>query len=89
LTTSAGYDIINTKHIRPTQAGPSVKGVNHMTVKQQIVRIIEKLPGNVAVSDVIAELYFKEQVDRGLKELDNGKSISHKTAKERLAKWLK
>lgn len=60
-----------------------------MTVKEQIVKIIEKLPNNVAVSDVIAELYFKEQVDRGLRELDNGKSISHKMAKERLAKWLK
>jgi len=60
-----------------------------MTVKQQIVKLIEKLPDDTTVSDVIAELYFKQQVDAGLKELDNGKTVSHQDAKEQLAKWLK
>ena len=60
-----------------------------MTQKEQIVKIIEKLPDDVTVSDVIAELYFKQQVDAGLKELDEGKGVSHLMVKEQMAKWLK
>lgn len=60
-----------------------------MTVKEQIVKIIEKLPDDATVSDIIAELYFKQQVDIGLKELDEGKDLSHQQANEQLAKWLK
>jgi len=60
-----------------------------MTVKEQIVKIIGKLPDDVGVSDVMAELYFKQQVDTGLKELDEGKGLSHQKVKERLVKWLK
>lgn len=63
--------------------------MKYMTVKEQIVKIIEKLPDNVTVSDVIAELYFKQQVDAGLKELDEGAGVSHLMVKEQLAKWLK
>ena len=60
-----------------------------MTVKEQIAKIIDKLPDDVGVSDVMAELYFKQQVDAGLKELDDGKGLSHQKVKERLNKWLK
>jgi len=60
-----------------------------MTVKEQVVKMIEKLPDDATVSDVIAELYFKQQVDAGLKELDEGKGISHEKAKEILTRWLK
>ena len=60
-----------------------------MTQKEQIVRIIEKLPDDVTVSDVIAELYFKQQVDTGLKELNDGKGVSHLMVREQLVKWLK
>jgi len=34
------------------------------------------------------ELYFKIQVDSGLKELDEGKSISQEEVEKRMSKWL-
>ncbi len=57
-------------------------------VKQQVVKIIESLPDEATVDDIMAELYFKMQVDAGLKELDEGKGLSHDEVKERLSKWL-
>ena len=33
----------------------------------------------------MAELYFKMQVDDGLKELDEGKGIPHEEVEERIA----
>jgi ABC-type uncharacterized transport system ATPase subunit len=57
-------------------------------VKQQVIDMIQALPEEITVDDIMAELYFKMQVDDGLKELDEGKGISHEEAKERLSKWL-
>jgi hypothetical protein len=60
-----------------------------MTTKDAILEMIRKLPDNVTVEDVMAELYFRQKVDRGLRELDEGKGIPHDQARDRLQKWLK
>ncbi|MCZ7392425.1 MAG: hypothetical protein ABOK23_01255 [Candidatus Methanoperedens sp.] len=36
----------------------------------------------------IEELFFKRQVDVGLKELDEGKGIPHEEVEKRMARWL-
>ncbi|MBF0329666.1 MAG: hypothetical protein HQL10_10960 [Nitrospirae bacterium] len=36
----------------------------------------------------MAELYFKLQVDAGLKELDEGKGITHEEVEKRMSKWI-
>ena len=51
--------------------------------------MIEKLPEDITVSDIMAELYFRQNIDEGLKELDEGKGISQDEAKKRLNQWLK
>jgi predicted transcriptional regulator len=59
------------------------------TLKDQVKRMVDSMPDDVTVDDIIAELYFKLQVDAGLKELDEGKGIPHDRVKDRMAKWLK
>ena len=39
--------------------------------------LIEKFPEDITVSDIMAELYFRQNVDESLKELDEGKGISY------------
>ena len=56
--------------------------------KQQVIKMIGNLPDKVTLDDIMAELYFRIQVDTGLKELDEGKGISHKEAKKQISKWL-
>ena len=46
------------------------------------------MPDEVTVDDIFSELYFKLQVDSGLKELDEGKGIPHQQVKERMSKWI-
>lgn len=58
-------------------------------VKDQVIKLIKTLPNNVTVDDIMEELYFKMQVDKGLEELDRGKGIDHAQAVKRLSKWLK
>lgn len=57
-------------------------------IKKQIIQMIEGLPDDVTVNDVLAELYFMLQVDSGLKELDEGKGLSHEQVEKRMAQWL-
>ena len=60
-----------------------------MTVKEKVIEMIEGLPDDVTVSDIMAELYFRQNVDEGLRELDEGKGISHEEAQKQLSRWLK
>ena len=57
-------------------------------VKQQIIEMIKSLPDETTLDDIMAELYFRMKVDAGLKELDEGKAISHEEAQKRLSPWL-
>ncbi|HHT9126770.1 MAG TPA: hypothetical protein ACFYD6_13290 [Candidatus Brocadiia bacterium] len=51
-------------------------------VKEQVIQMIQNLPEDVSVEDIMAELYFRLQVDAGLKELDEGKGIPHEEVKK-------
>ena len=55
-------------------------------VKQQVIQMIETLPEEITVDDIMAELYFRQQVDAGLKELDEGKGIPHEEVEKRLSR---
>ncbi len=57
-------------------------------VKQQVIEMIQALPDESTVDDIMAELYFRMKVDGGLKELDEGKAVSHEEVKDRLSQWL-
>lgn len=57
-------------------------------IKQQVIQIIQSLPDDVTLDDILAELYFKLQVDAGLKELDEGEGIPHEEVEKRMSKWL-
>ena len=57
-------------------------------VKEQVIEMIRKLPEDSSVDDIMEELYFRLQVDAGLKELDEGKGIPHEEVKQRMSRWL-
>ena len=52
-------------------------------VKEQVIDLVRNLPDEVTVDDIMRELYFKIQVDKGLKELDEGKGIPHEEVERR------
>jgi predicted transcriptional regulator len=56
--------------------------------KRAILRMIERMPENVSMESIMYELYFHQRVDRGLRELKEGRTVSHKEVKRSLVKWL-
>ncbi|HPI18781.1 MAG TPA: hypothetical protein PKY56_00285 [Candidatus Kapabacteria bacterium] len=50
--------------------------------------MIDRMPDNSTIDDIIEELYFKIQVDEGLRQLDNGEYLTNEEVKERISKWI-
>ena len=46
------------------------------------------MPDDVSIDDIMEELYFKLQVNRGLQELDDGKGIPHEEVEKKVQQWL-
>jgi hypothetical protein len=58
-------------------------------VKNDVIEMIKKLPDEVGYDDIMAEIYFRQKVDKSLKQIDEGKVISHEEVKERISKWIR
>ena len=50
--------------------------------------MIGQLPDDASLEDIMYELYFRQRIDRGLRELEEGKTVSHEKVKRGLVKWL-
>ena len=59
------------------------------TIKNNVIKMIKKMDKDVSVEDIMAELYFRQKVDEGLKQLDEGKSLAHEDVEKRMHKLLK
>jgi len=57
-------------------------------LKDQVASLVQDMPAGASLDDILAEIYFKAQVDAGLRELDEGKGIPHEVVEERMSKWL-
>ncbi len=55
--------------------------------KHEAIKIIQALPDDCSTEDILAELFLKKQVDAGLKDVADGRTMTHAELKERIAKW--
>ena len=58
-------------------------------IKESVIDLLGRLPEETNYEDIIAEIYFKKQVEEGIEQLDNGQSLSHEEVKKRLERWLR
>jgi predicted transcriptional regulator len=59
-----------------------------MSTKEAVIEFIKRLPDDVTVPDIMAELYFRQKVDEGLRQLDAGEGVPHEEARQQLDQWL-
>jgi predicted transcriptional regulator len=57
-------------------------------VKDEVQTMINSLPNDCTMEDIQYHLYVIEKIQNGMDDIDNGKTISHEKAKEKMAKWL-
>jgi hypothetical protein len=59
-----------------------------MTVKQEVMALIEELPEETTLDEIEYHLYVRKKLDRADEAIKNGNVISHESLKERVASWL-
>jgi len=60
-----------------------------MLTKETAKQVIDSLPNDVTMDDIIHALYINVKFARGEKEIRAGKGVTHEKAKKRLERWLK
>lgn len=59
------------------------------TAKAEAIELIKQLPDDVTTGRIMEELFFKQQVEKGLEDVTEGRVLTHQELKERVARWRK
>ncbi len=60
-----------------------------MVVKEVAKHVIDTLPEEATMDDIIHALYVNTKFNHGEQEIREGKGVPHDEAKKRLKKWQK
>jgi len=60
-----------------------------MNTKQKMIHAVEELPADASIEDGMERFLYLAKVERGLKEANDDKTVSHAEVRERMGKWLK
>ena len=73
----------------PIEFKPDSRYTSFMTTKQKVIRAVQTLPNNATYEDAMERLLVLAKIDRGIKQLEAGKTISHEKMKLKMRKWLR
>lgn len=59
------------------------------TAKDQISEILKRQPDDSSYDEIVRELAFEAMVQRGLKDSDEGRTITNEDMKRRIKTWQK
>jgi len=59
------------------------------TAKEQITELVQRQPDDSSYDEIIRELAFDLMVQRGLKDSDEGRTITNEEMRRRINTWLK
>lgn len=60
-----------------------------MTTKQKAINAVKSLPDDASFEDALDRILLLAKIERGIQQLDAGRSISHEKMKTKMKKWLK
>jgi hypothetical protein len=58
------------------------------TAKDEVRRILDEIPDDVTLEDIQYHIYVCQKIERGLKDVDDGRVLSQAEVERRMAKWL-
>jgi hypothetical protein len=58
------------------------------TAKEEVLKMLERLPDESSFEDIQYHIYVREKVARGLKDVQEGRVLSQEEVERRMARWL-
>ena len=58
------------------------------TTKDTVIDMIRRMPDDATVADIMHELYVRQKIAVGLRQLDEGETLTQEEVEARLSPWL-
>ncbi|MGA2740821.1 MAG: hypothetical protein ABSG65_25710 [Bryobacteraceae bacterium] len=56
--------------------------------KQEVRSLLDRIPDDATFEDIQYHIYVREKIERGLKDVDEGRVVSEEEMELRMQKWL-
>jgi predicted transcriptional regulator len=58
------------------------------TAKEEVRKMLDQLPDDASFEDIQYHIYVLEKIERGLKDIEEGRLLSQEEVEQRMSKWL-
>jgi len=58
------------------------------SLKAKMANIIRDLPDDANIEDAMEKLLLLHKIEKGIAQVEEGRTVSHEEAKHRLRRWL-
>ncbi len=56
--------------------------------KQDVIKLIEEMPDDACLDDILYTLYVRSEIDKGLTDLKEGRTLSTDEVRRSVFEWL-
>jgi predicted transcriptional regulator len=57
------------------------------TAKEEVRKILDQIPDTASFEDIQYHIYVREKIERGLKDVREGRVLSQEEAEQRMRQW--
>lgn len=58
------------------------------TAKEEVQKMLEQIPDDSSFEDIQYHIYVREKIERGLKDIEEGRILNQEEIERRMSKWL-
>lgn len=58
------------------------------TPKDEVRKLLDRLPDEASFEEIQYHIYVREKIERGLKDVEEGRVLSQQEVERRMSKWL-
>jgi len=66
----------------------SIRSSKMSTPKEEVRKMLDRLPDDSSFEDIQYHIYVREKIERGLKDVAEGRVLSQEEVERRMSKWL-
>jgi predicted transcriptional regulator len=63
--------------------------MSEASAKEAVRQVLEKLPDDVTMEEVMYHLYVREKIQHGLEDAASGRTLPEEEVEKRMERWLK
>jgi predicted transcriptional regulator len=58
------------------------------TAKEEVRKILDKIPDDASLEDIQYHIYVREKIERGFNDIKEGRVLSQEEVEQRMSKWI-